>query len=198
MSVFYNFVKSIQQINQKLFAFLMLGFIILLPYTVNAQASLPVPMTPRTSPAAGNQPIYNIRGDFTIIGNTNITLVSYNDNANNNNVNMRYVNIDNASYPTLLNSSSATLQFSTENGAANPDCSQVVFAGLYWTGRYYGSTNNNSSNTLTVSGVQYRKDMVKFRHESDNTYHSIQASSSNFTENIHYPLGTTDAGIFVA
>jgi len=198
MNNFYNFINPIRQINQKLFAFIMLGFIILLPYTVSAQASLPVPMKPRTSPAAGNQTIYNIKGDFTIIGNTNMTLVNYNDNTNNNNINMRYVNIDNVNYPGLLNSSSATLQFSTENGAANPNCSQVVFAGLYWTGRYYGPTNTNPSNTLTVSGVQYRKDMIKFRHESDNTYHSIQASSSNFTENIYYPLGATDLGIFAA
>ncbi|PJC07550.1 MAG: hypothetical protein CO068_05580, partial [Flavobacteriaceae bacterium CG_4_9_14_0_8_um_filter_34_30] len=95
---------------------------------------------PRTTPA-----IFNVKGDFTMIGNTNLTLVDYSDNGTNN-ANMKYVDVDNEN--NTFNSSSATLNFSTENGA-DPNCSQIVFAGLYWTGR--ASNGSSSPNTFEVT-----------------------------------------------
>jgi hypothetical protein len=70
-----------------------------------------------------------INGDFQMIGNTNLTLVSYSEDNNNSNDDMKVVDIDNDDSTT--NSSSATLNFSTENGA-NINQSTILYAGLYW------------------------------------------------------------------
>ncbi|MDQ2179495.1 hypothetical protein [Marinifilum sp. D714] len=97
-----------------------------------------IPFQQRTSQYPPYEKIYRIKGDFTMIGNTNLTLKNYSDNGNNSG-DMVYVDVD--SDPNTLNSSSATLDFSTENDA-KPQCSNIVYAGLYWTGR--SSTTNNS------------------------------------------------------
>ena len=111
-------------------------------YVVNAQ--IKVPFTQRTSIYTPGKTIYNVKGDFTMIGNTNLTLVNYGDETSNNN-NMQYVDIDGDS--KTWNSSSSNLTFSTENGA-NPACSNIVYAGLYWTGR--ASDGSSSPNIFTV------------------------------------------------
>jgi uncharacterized repeat protein (TIGR01451 family) len=100
-----------------------------------------VPFTQRTNPAN-----YKIRGDFAMIGNTNLTLVSYGNTTNNSNNNMQYVDVD--ADNTTFNSSSATLQFSTENGA-QAACSDILYAGLYWTGRTHD--DGTSPNTFDVT-----------------------------------------------
>ncbi len=78
-----------------------------------------------------------------MIGNTNMTLQNYGDNNNNGTDNSSiYVDIDGD--PNTINSSSATLQFSEENDA-NPECTNIIYAGLYWTGRAHdGGTSPNS------------------------------------------------------
>jgi hypothetical protein len=90
-------------------------------------------------------PNLKLKGDFAMVGNTNLTLVTYGDEVNNS-VNMRYVDIDNDL--STFNSSSATLEFSTENGA-DPGCSNVFWAGLYWTGR--ASNAETSPDVFTVT-----------------------------------------------
>ena len=106
-----------------------------------------VPFKQRTSQYSPNKKIYNVKGDFCMIGNTNLTLANYTDNTNNNNSEMIYVDVDNDI--TTLNSSSATLTFSTENGAI-PSCSNIIYAGLYWSGRAR-ATDGVSPNTFTVT-----------------------------------------------
>ncbi|MTK53028.1 hypothetical protein, partial [Paludibacter sp.] len=103
--------------------------------------------TQRTSSYTPTKKIYNIKGDFTMIGNTNLTLdPSITDrNSQNGNNNMVYVDVDGD--PSTFNSSSADLTFSTENGAI-PSCSNIIYAGLYWTGR---TDDGTSPNTFTVS-----------------------------------------------
>jgi len=88
----------------------------------------------RTSSIPPSQPIYNVKGDFTMLGNTNLTLVNYGTGTNNEGNPMKYVDIDGDA--NTWNSSMATLELSNsgENGA-NPNCSTVLFAGLYWTGK---------------------------------------------------------------
>ncbi|MBK6284410.1 MAG: hypothetical protein IPF54_18880 [Draconibacterium sp.] len=81
---------------------------------VNVHAQVEVPFTQRTSQYSPLQKIYNIKGDFSLIGNTNMTLVTYGDNTANSS-DMKYVDIDENSFNTF-NSSSATLQFNSENG----------------------------------------------------------------------------------
>ncbi len=99
--------------------------------TFDAQAQVIVNFTQRTSIYTPTQKIYNIRGDFTMIGNSNMTLQNYSDDGNNSS-NMIYVDVDGD--PSTLNSSAAELQFSGENSAL-PQCTDIVYAGLYWTGR---------------------------------------------------------------
>jgi hypothetical protein len=81
--------------------------------------------TQRTSSYTPSKVIYNIQGDFTMIGNSNMTLQSYNVNDNNSNNVMVYNDIDGDA--NTLNSSSSVLGFSTENGAI-PGCSNIIYA----------------------------------------------------------------------
>lgn len=93
---------------------------------------------PRTSSQAlsqyAGQSIFHLRGDFTMIGNTNVTLSNYNENGNasSNNNPMKFVDIDGVN--STINSSSAKLKLSSGTGV-DENCSKVVFAGLYWSGR---------------------------------------------------------------
>ncbi len=127
---------------------LILGLLIMFGASV-AQAQVRVPFTQRTSNLTNppNQQIYTIKGDYRMIGNTNLTLENYGDNTPNSSNNMLYVDIDGVS--ETVNSSSAELTFSTENGA-DPNCSKVVFAGLYWTGRAHNT--DISPSTFIVNG----------------------------------------------
>ena len=101
------------------------------------------PFTQRTSIASPDQTIYHIKGDFTVIGNTNMTLRNYSNNGSNSNTNMDMVDIDNDA--STINSSSAQLNFREELGS-NAECSRVIYAGLYWSGR------NNSGQMSVVRG----------------------------------------------
>lgn len=96
-----------------------------------AQSDNRVPFTHRVGNPAPQNNIFNIRGDFAIIGNTNLILFD-NGRVDNSNNEMIYVDIDNDE--STLNSSAATLMFSEENGA-DPNCSEILYAGLYWSGR---------------------------------------------------------------
>ncbi len=144
------------------------------------QAQVKVPFTQRTSSLTNppNQQIYSIKGDYRMIGNTNLTLETYGATTPNSNHEMVYVDVDNVS--TTINSSSAELTFSTENGA-NPNCSEVVFAGLYWTGRAH---NSSSPMEFTVGLITLNKRKVKLRHNTG-PYEEITANASD----IWYPNG---------
>ena len=119
MKNLYSFYRRIVFAGISLLAMTILGI-------QPSNAQLLKPFTPRT-------PLYQIKGDFTLLGNTNITLVNYTNEGNNGlGSYVKYVDVDGD--PLTWNSSSATLQFSTEN-EADPDCSSILFAGLYWSGR---------------------------------------------------------------
>lgn len=147
----------------------------------HSNAQLIRPFTQRTSPFNPGVSIYNLKGDFAMIGNANLTLQNYSDQSGNQSP-MIYVDIDNN--PATLNSSSADLNFSTENGAV-PACSEVVFAGLYWTGR--ASNGPSSSNTFSVTKngvtVNFDKQKIKLKGPSSGTYTDIIATSTD----IYYP-----------
>lgn len=146
-----------------------------------SNAQLIRPFTQRTSPFNPGVSIYNVKGDFTVIGNTNLTLQNYSDNSGNQNA-MIYVDIDNN--PATLNSSSADLNFSTENGAV-PACSEVVFAGLYWTGRASDGPNSPNTFSVTKNGttVNFDKQKIKLKGPSSSAYSDIIAT----TTDIYYP-----------
>ena len=71
------------KINSKIcYYFLQVFFLIGILFTANAQ--LRVPFTQRTSQYTPTKKIYNVKGDFTMIGNTSLTLQNYSNTTNNN------------------------------------------------------------------------------------------------------------------
>jgi hypothetical protein len=104
-----------------------------------------VPFLQRTSAVTPAQTIYNVKGDFTLLGNTNLTLAAYGTGTDNQNNEMRFVDIDGDS--NTLNSSKATLELSNSGeNSANQNCSTVLFAGLYWTGKSDDANETFTSN----------------------------------------------------
>lgn len=172
MKPFYSFQLK-QNLQKITFAFAM---VVLSSFISDAFAQKA--FTKRTignySPSNGS---YRIKGDFTMIGNTNLTLNTYSDNATND-AQMRYVDVDGDN--TTFNSSTANLGFSSENGA-NPACSKVLFAGLYWCGR--SNTGSQPSNTFTVTkgGVTktFDKTKVSLKGPAASGYTTISATTSN-------------------
>src|SRR5690625_2666488 len=94
--------------------------------------------SPRTSTHSPNREIYTLKGDFTLIGNTNLSIdpdpdaTIDNDRNNGTSYPTYYVDVD--SDPSTWNSSRAELVL-YEDEDVDPACSDIVFAGLYWTGR---------------------------------------------------------------
>ncbi|WP_321996537.1 gliding motility-associated C-terminal domain-containing protein [Draconibacterium orientale] len=144
--------------------------LILLGITSTAQVR--VPFEPRSSEFTPNKTTYSIKGDFTMIGNTNLTLRRYADNKNNSQNDMIYVDKDTDG--GTQNSSSANLQFSTENGAF-PECSNVIYAGLYWTGRMDYGYSLNSTERLAMRTVKFKA--------PGGSYQTLQAND----DEIRYP-----------
>ncbi|WP_418509810.1 hypothetical protein, partial [Corallibacter sp.] len=155
---------------------LFLAVFALLSASFYSYSQVRVDFDPRASIYSPNKTIYNVKGDFTMMGNTNLTLVNYGNNTNNGGNDMRYVDVDNDPY--TLNSSSATLQFSTENGAI-PECSNIVYAGLYWSGRA------GSSNTFTVSKNINTGNTTTQQVTTDYTvYSAYSIPNTNYTLNV--------------
>lgn len=116
--------------------------------SLSSYGQVVIPFKQRTSNYSPTKKTYKVKGDFTMLGNTNLTLQNYDNSTNNNNQIMRYVDIDDDQ--NTFNSSSANLSLSTENGAI-PSCSNIVYAGLYWTGR---SRNENTFIDSLQTGTQ--------------------------------------------
>ncbi len=153
----------------------------------NLTAQLRIPFTSRVSPIQPypNQEVYHIRGDFTILGNKNLTHL--NPTSDSNSGEMIYVDVDGD--PTTVNSSAATMLFSNENNAI-PQCSNIVYAGLYWTGRSHDNPGPNTfqvTNPLTGASVTLDKGRVKIRHQDAPGYTTINAPHANYTQNIYFP-----------
>lgn len=88
---------------------------------------------------------FNVQGDFTMIGNTNLTLSSYSESVGNGNEKMKYVDVDDDL--NTVNSSSATLVLPE----ADITCQKIVYAGLYWSGRAH---QNASPMTIPVTRME--------------------------------------------
>lgn len=138
--------------------------------TSHAQVDNRIPFKHRVGNPAPDQNIFRIKGDFTIIGNTNLTFAEYDDFKDNSGNKMIWVDVDQDS--TTANSSSATLVFSEENGA-DPNCSEILYAGLYWAGRthlgrglYYedviGNIPGNPVSVLDNVQEVYHNDSIKY------------------------------------
>ena len=127
-------------------ALIIAGMLMLLLW-LPSNGQVRVPFIQRTSQYSPEKKIYNIKGDFQMIGNTNLTLETYDDNEPNSNNQMIYVDVDGIT--STLNSSSATLAFPVENNSVQ-ECSNIIYAGLYWIGRAHDG-GTSSPNTFSVT-----------------------------------------------
>ncbi|WP_111307194.1 gliding motility-associated C-terminal domain-containing protein [Confluentibacter sediminis] len=176
---------------------LVLLAVLILTCTFKSYGQVRVPFTPRTSITTPSSTVYHVKGDFTMIGNTNLTLETYSDEGTNES-NMEYVDVDDDD--TTLNSSSATLTLSNEDGAI-PECSNIIYAGLYWTGRAFaeGQTDTNTfqvtKNSLTKT---LDKRSVLLKGPSSANYTQISAiNTTTDNKNIYFPSGE-DKNIYSA
>ncbi|KIA85151.1 hypothetical protein OA85_12140 [Flavobacterium sp. AED] len=159
-----------------------------------APTSPQVNFAQRTSSATPAKTIYNVKGDFTMLGNTNLTLINYATGTDNQNNAMKYVDIDGNS--STLNSSMATLELSNSGeNSANQNCSTVLFAGLYWTGKSDDANETFSINNTTIvhnSTIPYTNYTmtVSLGGSGPNNYYPIYT----FTGNSHtYAFNFTNA-----
>ncbi len=165
-NIYFNTIK-----NNAHYLLILIALLVGNVFTIDAQVKKT--LTQRTSSYTPTKKIYNIKGDFTMLGNTNLTPQNYSPTTNNNGSTMQYVDIDGDS--NTFNSSSSTLDLSTENGAL-PSCSKIIYAGLYWTGK------SSANSTFTVN-----KTVPSSPHNIDNNYfvsHNNNITNSNYSLSI--------------
>ncbi|HNP32321.1 MAG TPA: hypothetical protein PKN96_03420, partial [Flavobacterium sp.] len=168
----------------KKFKQLAVLLVILFGVSNTANAQIKKAFTQRTSPLyTPERKIYNVKGDFTMLGNTCLTPQNYSATTNNNNQSMVYVDTDGDS--STFNSSSSTLDIPVENGST-PSCSNIVFAGLYWT----GAGSPNATFNVTKGGVTktFDKRVIKLKGPTASGYTTFTANSND----IYYPSNTED------
>ncbi len=159
--------------------------------TLQLEAQVRVPFSTRSTPAT-----IKLKGDFAMTGNSNLTLVVYGDDIQNNN-NMRYVDID--SDINTFNSSSADLVFSQENGASS-ECSEIIYAGLYWSGRASDATTSPNVFSVTKSmptgATQSVNQNSTVNHNGSiaNSSYSLVVTRGGSTNNF-FPIYTFSNGI---
>lgn len=154
----------------------VLSTLLLLVLSTNATAQEVVKaFTQRTSthaqtdyikPGSGGK-IYNLRGDFKMAGNTNLTLTNYTNNGNNSE-SMSYVDIDLDG--TTINSSSSFLDIT------NDACTEIVYAGLYWSGRANtGSQTFDATNSNVANGIANNATNETLYHNNPNNgYYNVE------------------------
>lgn len=119
-----------------------------------------VPFTPRLGGGS-----IEVRGDIIFVGNNILNRATqanpaqantpYNGTQNNNALWMEYIDIDGD--PSTFSSSSASLTI------ADPACSQVRYAGLYWAATYPNERSTNSSAQFTGTPRIEDWNQIKFR-----------------------------------
>lgn len=137
---------------------------------INSQVVVPFAKTPDR--------IFSVKGDYTMFGNTNLIRVNYSDEGQNGNNDMGYVDIDGD--PNTWNSSSADFNFAVEPGV-NENCTQIIYAALYWTGR--ANNGGTAGNTVEASRIvngniqnrTFTKNEIKLKAGSD-SYQNITGS----------------------
>ena len=169
------------KVGSKELYLVLLTLLLAFPIFTKAQTltSPQVPFLQRTSTASPAKTIYNIKGDFTLLGNSNLTLLNYGTTTDNESNTMKYIDIDGD--PTTLNSSTATLELSnsSENNASQ-NCSTVLFAGLYWTGKL-----NDANETFSVSNT-----IATHNTTITNTNYVMTVSRGGSSTNNYFPIYT--------
>lgn len=135
-----------------------------------------VPFTLRTSALAPdpykNMGIYNLRGDFTMIGNANLfdsrvwgKKLKEARNANGSNSYMDFYKLPNE-IASIMNSSSSTL---VHPSGVDVSCTKIVYVGLYWAGRGDNTDADNLPNGL-------KKSKVKLKLPGQSSYQEVTAT----------------------
>ena len=148
-----------------------------------AQANNVKPFTKRVGTTNPPNGVFNIRGDYTMIGNTNLTLQNYSDNANNSQNQMIYVDVDGV--VETVNSSTAELVFSGENDA-DPNCSEIIYAGLYWSGRSNLTTDftfDVTKGLIPGTPIVYSNQNQNFEHNETIGSYQMVISRAGSTSN---------------
>ncbi|MHC5309850.1 hypothetical protein ACYSNM_07230 [Myroides sp. LJL116] len=166
------------RVHLSILLFLVCTFSILGQETFTLRKSLKAP-EPYTDVG-----IYNLRGDFTMIGNSNLY-----DNKNPNNRKKGNGNNDNMTFYKLsgdgsdiINSSSSTL---VKPIGLDLTCTEIVYVGLYWTGR---GDNDPSDATKLKNGLQKKKIKVKLPGQS--SYVEYNAEVSNIGSDLQRDIYT--------
>ena len=111
-------------------------FLLTFSFYFSGVAQVFVPLEQRSPLNDPERTIFRVKGDFTMIGNSNMEqnpLLQQNSWENiSNSHNMKFVDVDNVN--ATKNSSSCQLKFSKASGP-DGNCANVVYAGLYWSGR---------------------------------------------------------------
>ena len=173
----------------------VLSTLLLLVLSTNATAQEVVKeFTQRTSTHAQpdyikpgtNGKIYNLRGDFKMAGNTNLTLTNYTNDGNNSG-SMSYVDIDLDG--TTINSSSSFLDIT------NDACTEIVYAGLYWSGR--ANTGNMSfsvTGSVETGGTTTTQTLNHTHNGSNNLDATAVTISRAGSSNNYYPVQIVKIG----
>ena len=190
------------KVGSKVLYLVLLTLLLAFPIFTKAQTltSPQVPFLQRTSTASPAKTIYNIKGDFTLLGNSNLTLLNYGTTTNNESNTMKYIDIDGD--PTTLNSSTATLELSnsSENNASQ-NCSTVLFAGLYWTGKSndaaetFSISNTIATHNATITNTNYVMTISRGGGSSNNYYPIYTFTGNGHTYVFHFTNATSGATI---
>lgn len=176
--------------------FAVFYFLLMLFVGINkGNAQVIKPFKERTSSFTPARTIYKIKGDFTMIGNTNLTLQNYAVDRTNGANAMAYVDKDNDNQ--THNSSAATLDLLNDSGAKLTNCYNIVYAGLYWTGRVSDANMSPNSFSVTKNGVTKTLDKRKilFKGPSNNNYNEFTATDIYFPTNADNNIYTAYAEV---
>ncbi|MDL2314665.1 Ig-like domain-containing protein, partial [Bacteroidales bacterium OttesenSCG-928-C19] len=175
-----NCYKFFKRRELKAIALLVFCAVLFVPFAVFSQdAQVVKQFAPRTSLNTPNKTIYSIKGDYAMIGNVNLSLTNYGNTTSNSSA-MSYQDEDGIS--STINSSAATLTFSGENGAED-GCTNIIYAGLYWSGRAHNSDGNYAYNPQV------------WVHSTTNSGSAVQvpATASGIVYAHNYTLAYTNA-----
>lgn len=173
-------------IHKKWKSIFLISIIVLFSSNIAVFAQVRKEFTQRTSSHAlqqyvkpGSQgKIYNLRGDFAMAGNTNITFTNYSDDASNSS-NLSYVDIDLDG--TTINSSSSYLNLLDDG------CTEIVYAGLYWSGRANTGNRTFNETASTASSIASTATNQTFEHNSpNNNFYSMSINREGGSGN-RYP-----------
>ncbi len=157
-------------------------FVLCIFFLFDVCAQTKVPFAQRTSelvdsPFKGNK-VYHLQGDFVMLGNANNYLAKYRDSGKNDWSAMEFSLLQEDNGKGIKNSSSA--DFVLPQGISE-DCTKIVYAGLYWSGRADDKSGIILGN-IKNKGHGLNKKSVKFKGPKQSDYEELVSQSEIFFE----------------